>query len=89
MNWNVLTIDSREPDRAGRQVEAFDRAKEIGGRVVALTMPVLVPMNMNFATFCGIWLLPGWEDILRCDIPERIARLQDPVTRATLLTVEV
>ena len=86
MNWNVLTIDSREPDRVGRQVEAFDRAKEIGGRVVALTMPVLVPMNMNFATFCGIWLLPGWEDTLRCDIPERIARLQDPATRATLLT---
>ncbi len=86
MNWNVLTIDSREPDRVGRQVEAFDRAKEIGGRVIALTMPVLVPMNMNFATFCGIWLLPGWEDTLRCDIPERIARLQDPETRATLLT---
>ncbi len=86
MNWNVLTIDSREPDRVGRQVEAFDRAKEIGGRVVALTMPVLVPMNMNFATFCGIWLLPGWEDTLRCDIPERITRLQDPATRATLLT---
>ena len=86
MNWNVLTIDSREPDRVGRQVEAFDRAKEIGGRVVALTMPVLVPMNMNFATFCGIWLLPEWENTLRCDIPERIARLQDPATRATLLT---
>ena len=85
MNWNVLTIDSREPDRVGRQVEAFDRAKEIGGRVVALTMPVLVPMNMNFATFCGIWLLPEWENTLRCDIPERIARLQDPATRATLL----
>jgi len=86
MNWNVLTIDSREPDRVGRQVEAYDRAKELGGRVIALTMPVLVPMNMNFATFCGIWLLPGWEDTLRCDIPERIARLQDPETRATLLT---
>jgi len=86
MNWNVLTIDSREPDRVGRQVEAFDRAKEIGGRVVALTMPVLVPMNMNFATFCGIWLLPEWENTLRCDIPERITRLQDPATRATLLT---
>ena len=86
MNWNVLTIDSREPDRVGRQVEAHDRAKEKGGRVVALTMPVLVPMNMNFATFCGIWLLPGWEEVLRCEVPERIARLQDPEVRARLLT---
>ncbi len=86
MNWNVLTIDSREPDRVGRQVEAYDRAKELGGRVVALTMPVLVPMNMNFATFCGIWLLPTWEETLRCEIPERITRLQDPEGRAKLLT---
>jgi len=85
MNWNVLTIDSREPDRVGRQVEAYDRAKELGGRVVALTMPVLVPMNMNFATFCGIWLLPTWEETLRCEIPERIKRLQDPEVRANLL----
>jgi len=86
LNWNLLTIDSREPDRVGRQVQAYDVAKEKGGRVIALTMPVLVPMNMNFLTFCAIWLLPGWEDVFRCDITERIKRLQDPETRAKLLT---
>ncbi len=85
MNWNVLTIDSREPDRAARQLSAYDRARELGGRVVALTMPVLVPMNMNFSTFCGIWLIPGWEEILRCPVPERIARLSDPEIRAKML----
>ena len=30
-----------------------------GGRVVALTMPVLVPMNMSFGTFCALCLIPG------------------------------
>jgi len=85
MNWNVLTIDSREPDRAARQLSAYDRARELGGRVVALTMPVLVPMNRNFSTFCGIWLIPGWEEILRCPVPERIARLSDPEIRAKML----
>ncbi|CAB4597167.1 unannotated protein [freshwater metagenome] len=85
MNWNVLTIDSREPDRVARQLSAGDRAAEIGGRVVALTMPVLVPMNMNFMTFCGIWLIPGWQEALSVSVEERLALLQDPEARARLL----
>ena len=35
------------------------RRRAEGGRVVALTMPVLVPMNMSFGTFCALWLMPG------------------------------
>lgn len=85
LNWNVLTIDSREADRATRQLSANDVAKAKGGRVVALTMPVLVPMNMNFETFCGIWLLPEWEATLRVDRDERVRRLSDPGVRAQLL----
>src|SRR5215510_8734749 len=46
INWNVLTVDSSVPQRVPRQLLAADRASELGGRVVALTMPVLVPMNM-------------------------------------------
>ena len=82
LNWNVLTVDAREPDRVPRQLGAGDRAAELGGRLVALTMPVQVPMNMSFLTFCGIWLLPGWQEILGVPVPERIERLRDPDTRA-------
>lgn len=85
MNWNVLTVDSREPDRVPRQLQAFDRAQELGGRVVALTMPVQVPMNMSFLNFCGLWLLPGWQAILGVPVPERIERLRDPDTRLRML----
>jgi N-acyl-D-aspartate/D-glutamate deacylase len=85
LNWNVLTVDSREADRAPRQLSAYDSARAKGGRVVALTMPVLVPMNMNFLTFCGIWLLPGWQEALSVPVAERIARLNDPEVRAQLL----
>lgn len=85
LNWNVLTIDSREADRATRQLSANDVAAAKGGRVVALTMPVLVPMNMNLETFCGIWLLPEWEATLRVDREERKRRLSDPAVRAMLL----
>jgi len=59
MNWNVLTVDSKVPERIPRQLAASDRATELGGRVVALTMPVQVPMNMSLLNFCGLWLLPA------------------------------
>lgn len=85
MNWNVLTVDAREPDRVPRQMQAFDRAAELGGRVVALTMPVQVPMNMSLLTFCGVWLLPGWQAVLGVPVAERIERLNDPDTRVLML----
>jgi N-acyl-D-aspartate/D-glutamate deacylase len=85
MNWNVLTVDSREADRVPRQISAYDRSIELGGKVVALTMPVQVPMNMSFSSFCGLWLLPGWQQILGVPLAERIQRLQDPDTRVRML----
>lgn len=84
MNWNVLTVDSKVPDRIGRQLAASDRAAELGGRVVALTMPVQVPMNMSLLHFCGLWLIPGWREVLDCPVDERMARLADPAVRARL-----
>ena len=85
MTWNVLTVDSREPERIPRQLQAFERATELGGRVVALTMPVQVPMNMSLLNFCGLWLLPGWQAVLGTSVAERIERLHDADTRVRLL----
>jgi N-acyl-D-aspartate/D-glutamate deacylase len=85
INWNLLTIDSREPDRIPRQLEASKRARELGGRVIALTMPVLVPMNMSLRTFCGLWLIPGWGEVLNRPVEERIEKLRDPEVRAHLV----
>ncbi len=81
INWNVLTVDSAVPDRVPRQLAAADRAAAEGGRVVALTMPVLVPMNMSFGSFCALWLMPGWGDILRLPRDEKVAALADPEVR--------
>jgi N-acyl-D-aspartate/D-glutamate deacylase len=81
INWNVLTVDSSVPARVPRQLAAADRAIEVGGRVVALTMPVLVPMNMSFGSFCALWLMPGWGDILRLPGDEKRAALADPAVR--------
>ncbi|MFF5585999.1 N-acyl-D-amino-acid deacylase family protein [Streptomyces hygroscopicus] len=85
LNWNVLTIDSAVPERVPRQLEAGERARAAGGRIVALTMPILTPMNMSFGTFCALNLIPGWGDVLGLPVPERIARLRDPAVREEML----
>src|SRR5690606_27050132 len=84
LNWNVLTVDSREPGRIPRQLSAADVAAERGGRIVALTLPVQVPMNMSFLNHCGLFLIPGWGEVLTLPVPERMARLSDPETQAFL-----
>ncbi|WP_259294301.1 N-acyl-D-amino-acid deacylase family protein [Streptomyces resistomycificus] len=85
LNWNVLTIDSAVPERVPRQLLASERARKAGGRVVALTMPILTPMNMSLGTFCALNLIPGWGPILGLPVPERIERLRDPDVRAGML----
>lgn len=85
LNWNVLTVDSREPGRIPRQLGAGDVAAAAGGRIVALTMPVQVPMNMSFLNHCGLFLIPGWGEVLQLPVPERIAELRDPRTQARML----
>jgi N-acyl-D-aspartate/D-glutamate deacylase len=85
LNWNVLTIDAAVPERVPRQLEASERARKAGGRVVALTMPILTPMNMSLGTFCALNLIPGWGEVLGLPVPERIARLRDAEVRAEML----
>ncbi|MER6126489.1 D-aminoacylase [Streptomyces sp. NPDC001795] len=85
LNWNVLTIDASVPERVPRQLVASERARKAGGRVVALTMPILTPMNMSLGTFCALNLIPGWGPILGLPVPERIERLRDADVRAEML----
>jgi N-acyl-D-aspartate/D-glutamate deacylase len=81
INWNVLTVDSAAPERYRHQLEASVRAAERGARVVALTMPTLVAMNMSFLNFCALFNLPDWPAIMALPVPERMAKLRDPEVR--------
>ena len=81
LNWNVLTVDSHAPERYRNQLAAMDRCAAEGARVVALTMPVIVGMNMSFSTYCALNMMPDWGPILALELPERMERLRDPETR--------
>jgi len=84
LNWNVLTVDSCHPERVARQLEASTRAEAAGARIVALTMPTLVPMNMSFLNHCALFLIPGWGEVLNLPVAERIAKLREPDVRRRL-----
>ena len=84
LNWNLLTVDSRAPEKMQHQLEASTAAEAAGGRIVALTMPTLVPMNMSFLNHCALFLIPGWIDVLGLPVPERIDKLRDPDVRKRL-----
>jgi N-acyl-D-aspartate/D-glutamate deacylase len=48
-------------------------------------MPVLVPMNMSFGTYCALNMLPGWGEILGLPVAERMAKLRDPDVRRAMI----
>jgi N-acyl-D-aspartate/D-glutamate deacylase len=84
LNWNVLTVDAKEPERYRSQLAANENAAAAGGRVLALTMPVLVEMNMSFLTYCALFMLPDWAAVMNLPVPERMAKLRDPAVRRHL-----
>ncbi|GJM38516.1 MAG: amidohydrolase [Acidimicrobiales bacterium] len=78
INWNVLTIDSARPDAYQNQIAACEKANAEGARVMALTMPILVGMNMSLRTFCALFQLPGWMDYFDMPVDERMEKFRDP-----------
>ncbi|CAM5579111.1 hypothetical protein SALBM311S_00792 [Streptomyces alboniger] len=69
------------PERVPYSLFASEQARKAGGRVVALTMPILTPMNMSRHV-----LRPephsGLGPDPRLPVPERLEKLRDPDVRA-------
>lgn len=80
LNWNVLTIDSARPDDYRNQIAACEQAADDGALVIALTMPILVGMNMSLGSYCALHMLPGWGEVFGLGIAERMQALRSPET---------
>jgi N-acyl-D-aspartate/D-glutamate deacylase len=48
-------------------------------------MPIFADNNMSLGTFCALWLIPGWHDILSLPKPEKLAKLRDPAVREEMV----
>ncbi|MFO0689380.1 MAG: amidohydrolase family protein [Myxococcota bacterium] len=84
LNWNLMVVDASVPERARQQLGLSHHARAHGGRIVALLMPVIVPMNMSFSNYCALFLIPGWRETMALPPAERMAALRKPETRRHL-----
>ncbi len=82
LNWNVLGIG--DPESYKGQLVASDRARERGGRVVALTLPQGMSIRLTFLSGMILDALPGWSELFGLPVPGRISALRDPETRRQL-----
>ncbi len=84
LNWNLLVVDANVSERARQQLSLSHHARAHGGRIIALLMPAIVPMNMSFGNYCAFFLIPGWRETMALPPVERMAALADSDTRRML-----
>lgn len=83
LNWNVLVVGAGT-DTYRAQLEASDRASEQGGRVLALTVPSVMQLHLNFRSGFLFDALPGWSPTMALPDDEKLRALADPDVRARL-----
>ena len=81
MNWNVMGVSARAPERHEHQLSAGSRAKQAGARIVALTMPMLGGLKMSFLDYCALHSMPGLKEVLSLPVSGRMAVFRDSASR--------
>ena len=84
LNWNVLGVNAKNFDDAEQKLEAGDYAREHGGRVVALTVPMSFPVYLSFRSGFILDAMPGWEDVMGLPLDEKLEFFDDDDTLAKL-----
>jgi N-acyl-D-aspartate/D-glutamate deacylase len=83
LNWNVLVVGAGS-DTYHAQLEASDRAAEQGGRVLALTVPAVMQLHLNFRSGFLFDALPGWGPTMALPDEDKMRALADPDVRKRL-----
>ena len=78
LNWNVLVVIAGIAERVRTQLAASDRAAELGGRVLGLTIPTTVRPRLSFASGFLLDTIPGWQGPMTEPHADKLARLRSP-----------
>jgi N-acyl-D-aspartate/D-glutamate deacylase len=84
LNWNVLAPSAGNEEMVAAQLSATDYARSRGAEVVALTVPQAMTVRINLLSGFVFDALPGWAELFRLPVAERIRKLGDPVYRKQL-----
>jgi N-acyl-D-aspartate/D-glutamate deacylase len=77
LNWNVLGVSAKTLPDAEVKLEAGTYAREHGGRVVALTVPMSFPVYLSFRSGFILDAMPGWEEPMGLPLDEKLKLFQD------------
>src|SRR4051794_16082466 len=84
LNWNLVRVTAETEARHRVNLELSDDARRLGGRIVALAMPIDFAARFCFLTPFVLDGLPGWGPPMAKPVPERLALLRDPLERRRL-----
>jgi N-acyl-D-aspartate/D-glutamate deacylase len=84
LNWNVLGVSSKNMPDVEQKLEAGTYAREHGGRVVALTVPMSFPVYLSFRSGFILDAMPGWEDAMGLPLAEKLELFNDDEALAKL-----
>jgi N-acyl-D-aspartate/D-glutamate deacylase len=86
LNWNMLQVFPGNRDVQDAQLRASDYAAELGGRVVALTLPSTGTVRLGFQSAPIYEAIAGLDTFMTLPEAERLAILADPERRIKLQT---
>ena len=84
LNWNILTVSAKDAAQGRAKLEAGDIARERGGKVVALTIPMNFGVRLSLYSGFLLDAMPGWETPMLLPKGEKLQLLKDPNARRQL-----
>ena len=84
LNWNVLPVMASNIDQVREKLRAGDVARERGGKVVALTIPMNFGLRLSLASGFILDAMPGWEEPMLLPRAEKLQLFKDVSARRRL-----
>jgi N-acyl-D-aspartate/D-glutamate deacylase len=84
LNWNAMFPNAANLGECQQKLTAGDHARQKGGKVVALTVPMNFGMRFSFASGYVLDAIPGWESVMAMPRGDKLAALRDAAMRAHL-----
>jgi N-acyl-D-aspartate/D-glutamate deacylase len=84
LNWNLLTVSAMNGRSVEDRLAAGNVAREMGAKVVALTIPEPPRPRMSFLSGFVLDALAGWAKPMSLPVEEKLALFADPVRRREL-----
>ncbi len=82
LNWNIVHANATNGDEIEARLAVSDRARQAGGKIVGLFMPMPIQLRLNFLSGFVLDMLPGWDKIMALPPKEKLALFSSSSGRA-------